>query len=357
MVRARVAWIVATLVAVVLATSGAARAESLVIGTKPSPPFAMKGDDGQWTGISIELWKQIAADLDVTYEIKEYDLQGLLAAVKAKQVDVGVASVTITADREAEMDFSHPIYSTGLSIAVLPGSSGGMWSMMRGLVTWDLAELLGGLFALLFAVGALVWLFERRKNEAQFGGGPVKGIAAGVWWSAVTMTTVGYGDKAPVSVLGRTLGLLWMFVAIVLISLFTASITSTLTVDRLESAISGPQDLPRFRVSTIAGSTSAAYLDHHHIAYTAVPTVLAGMKAVADHQTDAMVYDAPILQYIAKHDLGGAVIVLPNVFEHQDYGLALPDGSPLRERINRALLTELAKDSWQELLERYLGKT
>ena len=47
--------------------------------------------------------------------------------------------------------------------------------------------------------------------------------------------------------------------------------------------------------------------------------------------------------------------MLPNVFEHQDYGFALPDGSPLREPINRALLKELASDSWNQLLAKYLG--
>jgi ABC-type amino acid transport substrate-binding protein len=344
------------IVMVVVCAAHAARAESLVIGTKPSPPFSMKGDDGQWTGISIELWKQVAADMGVDYTIKEYDLKGLLAAVQAKQIDVAVASTTINAEREAVMDFSHPIYSTGLAIATLPGGSGGAWGMMKGLITWDLAKLVGGLFLLLLAIGALVWLLERRKNAAQFGGGAVEGITSGVWWSAVTMTTVGYGDKAPVTLLGRLLGILWMFVAIILISLFTASITTTLTVDRLESSIKGPEDLPRVRVATIAGSTSAAYLDHHHIAYAQVPTVLDGMEEVAAGQIDAMVYDAPILQYTAKHDLGGAVIVLPAIFDHQDYGFALPDGSPLRERLNRALLTELAKDSWHDLLEKYLGK-
>ena len=62
-------------------------------------------------------------------------------------------------------------------------------------------------------------------------------------------------------------------------------------------------------------------------------------------------YDAPTLQYLAKHELGGAVAVLPNVFERQDYGFALPDGSPLRESINRALLQELGSDRWRELID------
>jgi polar amino acid transport system substrate-binding protein len=344
------------LLTLVLCAAVAHADRHLVIGTKPSPPFAMKADDGTWTGISIELWKTVATELGITYDIKEYDLPGLLAAVEAKQVDIAVASLTITAEREAKMDFTHPIYSTGLAIAAKPGSSGGMLAIIGALITWDFAKLLGGLFVLLTVIGALVWLFERRANDAQFAKHPVKGIAAGVWWSAVTMTTVGYGDKSPVTIAGRLLGLAWMFSAIIIISIFTATITSSLTVDRLESAIRGPEDLPRVRVATIASSTSAAYLDHHHVTYRTVASPLAGLKAVAAGEVDAMVYDAPILQYLAKTELGGVVVVLPNVFDRQDYGFALPDGSTLREELNRALLKELASERWNELLERYLGK-
>jgi ABC-type amino acid transport substrate-binding protein len=330
--------------------------ERVTVGTKVSPPFSMKAEDGTWTGVSIELWKQIALDLDLTYDIREYDLKGALAAVQAKDVDVVVAATTITADREALMDFTHPIYSTGLAIAVKPGASGGTLAIIRGLLTWDLLKLLAGLFALLAATGALVWLFERRKNGSQFAKDAVPGIAAGVWWSAVTMTTVGYGDKSPVTIGGRLIGLVWMFSAIIIISVFTATITSTLTVDRLESSIKGPEDLPRVKVATVGSSTSAEYLDHHHIAYRQVPQVIDGLRLVMTGDVDAMVYDAPIMQYLASHQLGGAVTVLPNVFERQDYGFAVPDGSPLRERINRVLLKELSSDRWNELLEHYLGK-
>ena len=83
-----------------------------------------------------------------------------------------------------------------------------------------------------------------------------------------------------------------------------------------------------------------------------------GRRLVAGGELEAMVYDAPILQYLANRELGGQVAVLPNVFERLDYGFALPDSSPYREEIeiNRALLRALASDQWHELLERYLGK-
>jgi polar amino acid transport system substrate-binding protein len=217
-------------------------------------------------------------------------------------------------------------------------------------------KVVSGLLLLLAAIGALVWISERRKNSTQFGGGPVHGIAAGLWWSAVTMTTVGYGDKAPVTVTGRMLALVWMFTAIIIISMFTASFTSALTLNQLASAINGPDDLARTRVATVGGSTSAAYLEHRHIKYRDVPNVVAGIEAVAAGELDAMVYDAPILRYNAKHSVGNAVLVLPNTFRHQDYGFALPEGSPLREAINRALLSEMTKERWQALLEHYVGE-
>lgn len=328
---------------------------TLVVGTKPSPPFAIKNSDGSWSGIAIELWRMVAVDLGMRFEVREYDLKGLLQAVQKHEVDVAVGALTITSEREGVMDFSHPIYSTGLSIAVLPKSNGGALTAMKSLVSWDLLKIVGALLGLLTGIGTLVWLFERRHNDAQFGGGALRGIAAGVWWSAVTMTTVGYGDKSPVTVGGRLLGFVWMFAAVILTASFTATITSSLTVNQLESSIKGPHDLVKVRVATVAGSTSAAYLDRHHVAYRAVPSPADGLKAVQSGQVDAMVYDAPIIQYIAKHDLHGAVTVLPITFDRQDYGLALPDGSALREPLNRALLSELGKDTFRELIERYLG--
>jgi polar amino acid transport system substrate-binding protein len=347
---------VAIVAALLVATTGASADTHLVIGTKPSPPFAMKQADGAWTGISIELWRELADAMHATYEVKEYaTVDTLLAAVEHRDVDVGVGALTITAAREARMDFTHPIYSTGLAIATKPAGGGGALATVRALATWDLAKLLAGLFGLLAAIGTLVWLFERRNND-QFASDPVRGIGAGLWWSAVTMTTVGYGDKSPITLGGRIVGLAWMFAALIIISFFTASITTALTVDRLESAIRGPEDLPRVTVASVAGSTSANYLDAHHIAFRAVATPLEGLRTVAAGGVDAMVYDAPILQYLAKHELGGAVRVLPQVFDRQDYGIALPDGSALREPLNRALLDVLAGDRWQALLERYLGQ-
>jgi polar amino acid transport system substrate-binding protein len=68
------------------------------------------------------------------------------------------------------------------------------------------------------------------------------------------------------------------------------------------------------------------------------------------------VYDAPILRYDVRQRFGGVLRVVPAVFERQYYAIALPAGSPLRERINRILLARIATPEWQALLQRYLGR-
>lgn len=351
----------ACLAAVAMSTSARADAppsppgpRHLIVGTKSSPPFAMKAPDGSWTGLSIELWRQIALDLGATYEVRELELPALLAAVEHHEIDVAVAALTITADREQTMDFTHPIYSTGLSIATRTRSGSDFGAVVSALVTWDLVKVLAGLFLLLAASGAVVWLAERRENPGQFGGSPVHGLGAGLWWSAVTMTTVGYGDKAPITPLGRMVALAWMFAAIIVFSFFTASVTSTLTVQRLSTAIAGPNDLATARVGTVPSSTSELYLNRRHLPFESMASVTEGVKAVDDGDLDAMVYDAPQLRYIAKQ-LGGDVVVLPGTFQRQDYGFAVPPDSPLREQINRALLRELNSERWLALREHYLG--
>lgn len=337
-------------------TPVAAETESLVVGAKQAAPFAIKLEDGTWTGISVELWRQVAAELGVTYQIVEHDLEGLLAAVREGKIDVGLGALTITAAREAEMDFTHPMYSTGLAIAVRPQQQGGVLSTLGRIVSKEFVLVVLALLVLLASTGTLVWLAERRKNESQFGGSTAHGIGAGMWWSAVTMTTVGYGDKAPITPTGRMLALIWMFTAIIVTSLFTASITSALTVQQLESSIRGPEDLASATVATIPGSTSELYLKRRGLEYREVPDALTGLRQIADGELDAIVYDAPILQYTAKHLIGDAIEVLPTTFRRQDYGFALPSGSPLRERINRVMLAELRRDRFRALIEHYLGE-
>ncbi len=330
---------------------------SWVVGTKPAAPFALRTEEGKWTGISIELWRRIAEELELNYEFRETDLDGLLTGLTDGTLNASVAALTVTADREARIDFTHPFYTTGLAIAVPPREGGGWLRVAERFFSLEFLTVIVSLALLLLICGALVWFFERRRNPEQFGGGFLRGVGAGFWWSAVTMTTVGYGDKAPVTPGGRLVALVWMFVAIIIISSFTAAITSSLTVGTLGSRIEGPQDLARVSVATVPRSTSAAYLENRGIAFGSRNSPEEALRALIAGEVEAVVYDAPLLQYLSRsQDWQGRVHILPGTFARQDYAIGLAPESPLREQINRALLENINSRWWRDLLARYLGE-
>jgi len=327
----------------------------LAVGTKPAAPFAVREADGSWSGISIELWRFVASELGVEFRFEERELEELLVGLEDGSLDVAVAALTVTAERERRVDFSHAFYTSGLGIAV-PAEGGGWLAGVRSVVSPAFVRSVGALTVVLLAAGALVWVFERRRNAEQFGGGAVRGLGSAFWWSAVTMTTVGYGDKAPVTLGGRLVALVWMFVSVVVISSFTAAIASSLTVGRLQGEIRGPGDLPGHTVAAVAGSTSESWLEQlPDTDVLAVDTARDAARATVDGRADAAVHDAPILRHLAVRELEGRLQVLPGTFEDQQYALGLPSGSKLREPLNRALLERTRDDAWKRILRRYLG--
>jgi ABC-type amino acid transport substrate-binding protein len=330
----------------------------LIVGTKEAPPFAMKSPEGEWHGISIDLWRLIAEDLRLAYEWREVSLNELIEGVaEGGELDAGVAALTITAAREAMLDFSHPFYTTGLGIAVAPEADLLVVELLERLLSVTFLKVVIALLLLLLSVGILVWLFERKRNREQFGGGPLGGIGSGLWWSAVTMTTVGYGDKAPRTLGGRIVGLVWMFAAIIIISSFTAAITSALTARQFGSMVRGPNDLPNVRAAVVVDTTAESYLKGRSINHRVFPTPREALQALAVGQVDCFVYDAPILRYLVKEEFSTALEVLPNTFLRQDYGIALAPGSGMREPINQVLLRVIKDEGWQSILFGYLGKT
>src|SRR5258706_83911 len=87
----------------------------LVVGTVPVAPFIIKNADGTWSGISMDLWKEVARRLALDYEIKEMVAADLKDADKMAALDVFV-SLNVSAEREAQLDLTHAFYSTDPAI-------------------------------------------------------------------------------------------------------------------------------------------------------------------------------------------------------------------------------------------------
>jgi ABC-type amino acid transport substrate-binding protein len=331
--------------------------KTFIIGTKVAEPFAMKDKEGKWYGISIELWEKIAKELNIKYQWEELGLKPLLDGVTDSSLDAGIAAITITSKRESKFDFSHSYYSTGLSIVTPKNLNDGWRSVLRGLFSSQMLFILLTLIIILFVIGTLTWLVEHRKNPENFNPNPLKGIPAGMWWAAVTMTTVGYGDMTPQTVGGRVIALFWMFASLLMVSAVIAGVASTLTLAKSRPLISGPEDLSKARIASIQNSSSDSYLKGKELKASYYPTVLDSLNAIAKGESDAMVYDDPLLKYLTEQSFKNKLIVIDKLFEHQQYGIAFPEGSLLREPVNRVMLKIIHQEEWQRVLKSYLGSS
>ncbi|MDX5348023.1 MAG: transporter substrate-binding domain-containing protein, partial [Hymenobacteraceae bacterium] len=319
-----------------------------------TPPFIMKQANGEYTGLSVDLWKEIAADGNLNFTFKEYDLPGLLQALEQGEIDVCINPLTVTSDRVRKFDFTQPFYISNLAIATSPEDQSQWLLFLQNLFSPNFLKAVLLLFLVILFFGLLVWLFERRHpHDDQFGKGG-RGVWEGIWWSAVTMTTVGYGDKSPKTVGGRIVALIWMFTAIIIISGFTASIASSLTVDQLEASIKSVDDLKNVSTGAITGSTSERFLQTNNISYTKYATPQEALQAIKKGDLKALVYDEPVLKYLIKEQqLEEDVVVLPNRFGTQYYSLSLPKGSPLLDQINPILLKKINEVEWKGVLNQY----
>ncbi|MEE4360065.1 MAG: transporter substrate-binding domain-containing protein [Pseudomonadales bacterium] len=321
----------------------------LRVAAKVAPPFVERQADGTLGGFAIEFWEAIAERIDVETDYRETELPALFDAVADGSADVGVGALTMTAERERRVDFTHPWLQAGLAIAV-PVERSGWVAVARRVLSMEFLSVVGALLLLLLLFGGAVWLVERRRNPAQFGGSAVQGVGEGIWWAAVTMTTVGYGDRAPVTWPGRVIALLWMFAALVLISTFTAAITTALTVGQLESPVRNAADLGRARVLTVAASSSATWLADRSIRFRTAPDLGSALDRLADGEADALVYDEPLLRYqLAQRD--DRVRVVPGSFDRQAYAFALAEEDPRREAVDLAILELLEEPYWQSRLD------
>jgi ABC-type amino acid transport substrate-binding protein len=327
---------------------------TLVIATHEAPPFAMKRPDGQWQGLAIDLWRGIAHDQNIDFRFQETTLPDMVDGIAQGRYDASVGALTVTPGRELKIDFTHPYYTTGFGIAV--GRSPPAWLvLLRNFFTWGFLQAVLLLGAVLLVIGILFWLAERRVNDEQFGGSAARGIGAGFWFSAVTMTTVGYGDKAPRTCAGRIIATIWMFAAILIISTFTGMIASSLTESRLTGQIKNADDLASAKVGSISGSAAEDWLNRSDVGFQRFPTIKAGLDAVTSGQIDAFVYDRPLLRFVIKQNYGGKLKLVSGDFGRQDYAFGLPQGSKLREGINESLLRRIDGQPWSAEIKQVLG--
>lgn len=336
-----------------LISSAHAQDDQLKILTIERPPFSYV-EDGQPTGFSVELMQKIAVELEREVEFQFVnEFADMLDAVERGEVDGAIANISITSAREAKMDFSQPIYESGLRIMTKKSNTDpSIWSV---LARWELVYLVGAGFGILFLLGMLMWMLERKK-QPYFQLGAREAMFPSFWWALNLVINGGFEVTMPRTVLGRLLGVMMVVSSLFVVSLFVANITAALTVKAIQGSIQTLQDLNDRRAGTTQGSTATAFLESKDVAHKKFASYRDLIDAFENDELDAVFFDGPILSFYVTNVADGDAFLLDQIFRQEDYGIALPQGSELREPINRVLLRMVESGEYSELDESWFGK-
>lgn len=331
-------------------------AEPLRVATRAVKPFVFE-DQGKLTGFSIELWNEIAKQLSLKSEyIVKPTVKELLASVNNHEAALGIAAISITAERELQWDFSQPMFDAGLQILVPANTADSslIGNIVAGIFTRDFLMMIGMVLLMIAIPAHIVWFLERRPaGNLLTHRGYFPGIFEAAWWSGATLGA--QADQMPKSALARVAALIWMFTSIILIAYFTASVTSNLTLQQLRGDIKGPEDLPGKKVASVKGSTSVEYLRQHNVEVSEFAKVEEAYQALLQGQVAAVVYDAPVLLYYASHEGKGKVQTVGAIFRKENYGIAFPANSSHRKPVNEALLKLKENGTYDQLYSKWFG--
>ena len=343
----------ALLTALLLLMPLAASAQDpLTIATVTRAPFSME-NNGRDTGFAIELWEMVAKDLGLEYTYQRANsFGGMLDLVTSGAADGAIANISVTAEREAKMDFTKPIFDSGLQIMVPNDEQGS--ALLSALVTRDIALSLLAAAALLFGGGMLMWVFER--GRAGYFDRPARdAMFPAFWWALNLVVNGGFEERIPQSRPGRFFAVVLVVGSLFVVSIFVAQITATMTVTALQNSVESLSDLEGKRVGTVTGSTASAFLsarDMQHASYGDLDEML---DTFSEGELDAVFFDKPILAYYAANDGYGNARLIERTFKPENYAMALPTGSPLREQIDQSLLRIRENGEYDRLRAKWFG--
>ncbi|SMH44090.1 amino acid ABC transporter substrate-binding protein, PAAT family [Mesorhizobium australicum] len=332
-------------------------AATLKVGVYEHPPFVMARDGG-YTGMAVDLWNKLATTLDFKVEYIPYGtLRDLVEAVSRNEVDAAVTNLTITRDRAERIDFTHPWFDAGLRVMTRDAQGAGFWGLVDGLQQSGHLRAYGWIALVIVAATIMLTLFDRRFDQ-DFPRRWRDGIAE----SFYTVMSIATSGKPPARQnlfgwVGRLWQGLWLVCGIAVLAYVTSSVTSVMTTLSLTGQINSVADLPGRPIGVFTGSVSEEYARSNGLNLRSFPNIDEAAEALADQRIDAIIGDAPVLEYYATSHPDQAVSVVGAIFEPDKYGFALPLHHPLTRQLSVEIIGAHERGQIAEIRQRYFGES
>ncbi|KAL4624851.1 glutamate receptor ionotropic, NMDA 2D-like [Arapaima gigas] len=336
-------------------------------------------------GFCIDVLKRLAKIVGFTYDLylvtngkhgKKIDGEwnGMVGEVVYKRADMAIGSLTINEERSEVVDFSVPFVETGISVMV--SRSNGTVSPSAFLEPYSPAVWVMMFVMCLTVVAVTVFIFEffspmgynRSLQSGKKAGGSKFTIGKSIWllWALVFNNSVPVEN--PRGTTSKIMVLVWAFFAVIFLASYTANLAAFMIQEEYIDTVSGLSDkkfqqpteqYPPLKFGTVPnGSTEenicSNYPNMHQymIKYNqrGVEEAIANLKT---GKLDVFIYDAAVLNYMARKDEGCKVMTIGSgkVFATTGYGIALHKNSPWKRPLDLALL-QLVGDDEIDMLER-----
>ena len=343
---------------IVLCLAGAAAAAEAplrVAVVDGREPFVSQ-KDGIWIGLSMDIWASIVAANKWQFVFVPYPSEdAMIDAVASGEADVAVADLSITKARLERAEFSQPYFRSGLQVMVTDPRPHTFARLLSDLGTWGHLTVLWVCVGVIALLTLLVTLFERKHNK-EFPKSWHDGLAEAFYWVVSLALTGKSAYKGFSGALGRLMLVVWMLAGVVMVAYVTSTITSAMTVEKLQAShISGLSDLPGHPVGALAGTSVVPFLQKRGLDVREYPGLREAVDDLIAERIDAIVGDAPLLQYFDYSHPELPVTEVGPIFDPQNYGIALPIGSVLRQPLNRALLQLVETGTLMDMAKRYFG--
>ncbi len=314
--------------------------KTLKVGVAGSAPFVMN-HSLEPTGISVEIWEEVALRSQLDYQlIPLKNVKTGIEAIRQNQLDVLIGPISITAERLETVNFTQPYFRANIGL-LINSNNPTIWSRVKPLFQIAIISSIGVFFLAIFIVGNLIWLAEHRRNDEQFPKAYLPGIISGMWFALVTLTTVGYGDKAPVTKIGKIITSVWMILTMVAASSLTAGIASALTIfltgETTEKFVNTAA-LKNTRIAVVDGTTGQGWAEAYNARLIPTLNLEGAIKQVLQNKAEGVVFDVPALKYYLSQNPELPLKIADIVFASENYGFVLPMNSSLVNEINVDLI-------------------
>lgn len=322
------------------------------VGVYISPPFVMKNEAGFYTGMAIDIWEQIENELNIKTKYTEFDTwNGLMQAITDGEIDIAVSNISVTYGRAEMLKFSFPWYDSGLRIMVKTEGSRSVWNELK---RSGHIEAYAGIVLIILLLTIILTVIQR-KRDPEFPRRWIDGLAESLYRLILAIKT-GVVNNPSYNWIGKVLAVTWMLFGIGLVAYITSSITSSMTAVTLIHDIHSFADLPGKTVGVLSNSLAEKYLNDRDIRTVPYETIAELTQALTNDEVNAVVDDAPTLEYWCYNHPERKTKVVGDIFHDDKFAFgANKENSSLMDRISVELIKMFDLGKVAEIRNKYFG--